>query len=72
MHAKRVLLHGGPYHGKVVDVPEQNDHFHIMGMIPKGTAFGVEGHVETREGTYSQVSGPNNRNDFEWDGWVSH
>ncbi len=78
MHAKTVRLHGGPYHGRTVDIPADHNHFHIVGMNPASLLRGITedqdnpANIETREGTYSQVSGPNNRNEFEWDGWVSH
>ncbi|WNO27287.1 hypothetical protein SEA_JEMERALD_48 [Microbacterium phage Jemerald] len=78
MGAKTVLLHGGPYHGRYVAVPAENDHFHIREMPQDAFERAMHDEVDTfhvvqsREGTYSQVSGPNHHNDFEWDGWVSH
>lgn len=76
--ARTVRLHGGPYHGKAVAIPVGNDHFHIVGWDPVSLLKGITedqdnpSNVETREGTYSQVSGRGNENEFEWDGWVSH
>lgn len=75
---KTVHLHGGPWHGRVVNLVAEADHFHVMGMDPSSLLRGIiedqdnPAEIDTREGTYSQVSGPNYRNDFEWDGWVSH
>jgi hypothetical protein len=74
VESRTVQLHGGPYHGKAVAVPLGQDHFHVAGYEPAESITEDEGHihVRTRRGTYSQVSGSKNRNDFEWDGWVDH
>jgi len=63
-NTRTVTLHGGPWHGRIVALVVEANHFHIN-MFPYGG-------THAREGTYSQVSGPNNQNNFEWDGWVSH
>lgn len=74
MQMRTVQLFGGPYHGKAVAVPVQVDHIHVQGYEPAESITPDEGHqhFNTRRGTYSQVSGPNNRDHFEWDGWDQH
>lgn len=72
MRAKTVRLHGGPYHGHTIAVPEGNNHFHVVGTQPVAYGDDDQKPVGVQEGTYSQVSGPNHQHDFEWDGWVSH
>jgi hypothetical protein len=72
----RVLLHGGPWHGRVVAVQEGRDHIHIIEPVAIIGDFTETDdrdepiHVETREGMYSQVA--MSPGDFEWDGWRSH
>lgn len=74
--ARRVYLHGGPWHGRVIMVPEDHDHFHIIEPVEDQVTFSEEEqiilieNVKIREGTYSQVRGEPRA--FEWDGWVSH
>lgn len=75
MDARTVYLHGGPYHGLEVTIPEGIDYFHIQGHDRESTYRGITEDqdtpidIEVLSGTYSQVSGPNNHNNFEWDGW---
>lgn len=79
--AKNVLLHGGPWHGRMITVQDGVDHFHIVApaeMQPPEFVDNVDPNVppdatiKIKRGTYSQVAGPHNRHDYEWDGWVDH
>lgn len=77
MTSKQVRLHGGPLHGTYLVVRDDEDHIHIESFGPECLLSAPQEqdsteHVVTREGTYSQVAGPDNRNNYEWDGWVSH
>lgn len=78
MGTRTVHLHGGPYHGHEMAIPAGHDHFHVRGNDPESTYRGITedqdnpADIEWREGTYSKVSGPDNKDNFEWDGWVSH
>lgn len=74
MKFKEIRLHGGPCHGILVVIPEDQNHVHIFGMLSKGkqTEEDSDSPVESipvREGTYSQVH--NETTDFEWDGWAT-
>lgn len=60
----QVHLNGGPMHDMVMELPDKYDHFHVNGFPDQ--------RPEMREGMYSRVTGPNNRHEFEWDGWRSH
>lgn len=74
---RTVNLYGGPLHGKQMTIQSDVDHVHIKGLVPqkfdpfKEFDFNDVG-VPTRTGTYSQVRGPGNQDNFEWDGWVTH
>lgn len=73
MEHRTITLHGGPWHGRIVSLEAGANHFHVV--EPTGPIFGqpdTYNQVAYREGTYSQVSGPKNRTDFEWDGWTTH
>lgn len=63
---KMVSLHGGPWHGRSIVVPDEADHFHIQQQIEP---TGDSPLVQIKEGTYSVVRG--NPADFEWDGYVN-
>jgi len=72
---KQVLLHGGPLNGKWMMLDDNVNHFHIEEFTPPSQAQyrgELPAEPETRIGTYSQVSGIENRQNFEWDGWVKH
>lgn len=69
---KTVQLHGGPWHGQQIEVPSDQDHFHIVGPATPPVEPAPDDPVVLKEGTYSQVAGPGNLHDFEWDGWVTH
>lgn len=77
MQAKTVHLNGGPWHNRVVSIDSDLDHFHISEPMPDAIRRALlagdihPGFQELRlnQGTYSQVSGPQYRNEFEWDGW---
>lgn len=78
--AKNVHLNGGPWHDRFVVIEDGADHFHVMEAVPDAIRRAIrqddltEGfnQVHLKEGTYSVVSGPQYRNEFEWDGWLSH
>lgn len=63
MESRTVNLFGGPYHGQQIAIPVEKNHFHIRLQLPDNPL---------QEGTYSQVSGLGNKDNFEWDGWVTH
>lgn len=70
---KTVQLHGGPWHGQRIDVPDHADHFHVQQPVFTGLdmlPMDEPTQVPVKEGTYSRVLG--HPNDFEWDGWVTH
>lgn len=76
--AQRIRLHGGPWHGRTVEIPDNRDHFHIIEPVEEIARYFINAPTEseafetaqTREGTYSRVQGyPGN---YEWDGWRSH
>ena len=74
--ARVVRLHGGPWHGRIVQVQDDRDHFHIIepvAVVRDLTEIDENTQperVETREGMYSIVKG--SPTDYEWDGWRSH
>lgn len=71
--ANTIHLNGGPWHGQVVAIPDDRDHFHIIMPVLSPPEFQQAENpsgIETREGTYSQVRGL--PGEYEWDGWVSH
>jgi hypothetical protein len=69
-----VKLHGGPWHGRIIALPDDKDHFHILGSATETAQEYTEEDeikpVELRSGMYSRVV--RCPNDFEWDGWVGH
>jgi hypothetical protein len=73
--SQTIDLHGGPWHGRTVELPDGQDHFHIVGPMDLPVDYTAEsadmeiGQVHTREGMYSRVCRSRN---FEWDGWLSH
>jgi hypothetical protein len=76
--AREVKLYGGPMDGKTVGIPDGVDHIHVLGAEinrggfvagPTDIAAALEP-ITTKEGIYSQVSGYNNEDNFEWDGWI--
>lgn len=78
--AQTIHLNGGPWHDRVVAIEDGLDHVHVMEAVPDAIRRAIldetmqEGFnvVPLKEGTYSRVSGPQYRNEFEWDGWLSH
>ncbi|WNM75093.1 hypothetical protein SEA_MORRIGAN_48 [Microbacterium phage Morrigan] len=77
MDSKTVHLNGGPWHDRVVAIDDTLNHFHVAEPLPDAIRRGLlSGELQPgfqplklRQGTYSQVSGPQYRNEFEWDGW---
>lgn len=72
---QKILLHGGPWHGRIVAVQDGRDHIHIVEPVGRlADLFDDDSTqpttVETHEGTYSVVR--YSPTDFEWDGWISH
>lgn len=71
MDYRTITLHGGPWNGRVINLDSRLNHFHIQ--EPTGVMFGQPETYNLpasyRTGTYSQVSGPQYKTDFEWDGW---
>lgn len=71
-----VKLHGGPMHGKKMELPDDQQHFHIAGPAPMPADFDKDGELDMsqpvpyKEGMYSRVTG--SPDDFEWDGWRGH
>lgn len=71
---QEINLHGGPWHGRVIVIPNDVDHFHLEGpdfdqMQTIAASDGVEAMVvPLKEGTYSRVG--TSKTDFEWDGWL--
>lgn len=68
----RVQLHGGPWHGRSIEIQNGMGHFHIKGQLPERREWREElgefpEPVPTRVGTYSAVL--YSQGDFEWDGW---
>jgi len=72
MQSKEIKLNGGPWHGRVLSIPAEKDHFHIVGheLTPAEFSAEAETPVETVHGMYSVVKGEPSQ--FEWDGWVGH
>jgi hypothetical protein len=78
--AHDVLLWGGPWHGQLVAVQDDRDHFHILvpfqvgeHELPNGLL--IPETIHTREGMYSCVKKSRidgTHEDYEWDGWTSH
>ena len=70
--AQAVRLNGGPWHGRLTAVPDGHNHFHIRELVSPTADFDqlVDGTVQYREGTYSQVA--QRPGEYEWDGWVTH
>jgi hypothetical protein len=74
---KIVKLHGGPMHGKKIELENGQDHFHVAEPVQLPEDFYAGGgpdpaitEVPFREGMYSQVAGC--PEDYEWDGWRTH
>jgi hypothetical protein len=75
MGTRIIKLHGGPMHGKKIELPDDQDHFHIAGPadVPDDfvlSAADMTAQVPYKEGMYSKVIG--HADDFEWDGWRGH
>lgn len=76
MSTKIVKLHGGPWHGKKVELPSDQNHFHIAGPTDEVIEYfnpdtiSPEATVPYREGMYSAAHG--STEDYEWDGWRGH
>lgn len=67
-----VRLHGGPYHGKQVEIVDNRDHIHVVVYEKPQLTEQPDSPapLPSREGMYSQVQyAPN---DFEWDGYRTH
>lgn len=69
---KAVTLHGGPWHGRRMNIPSDWVHIHIARTLDNpalydGTDDKDVPEISVRHGRYSSVAFQ--PNDFEWDGW---
>jgi len=82
MYGDRVItLHGGPMHGRQMQIPTGLDHIHVAAPAKLNAALfremlehptqAVE-MAEVKQGIYSQVTHQGYHSDFEWDGWLNH
>lgn len=63
-NAIEAKLWGGPKHGEHISVPAGMNIIRVVGG--SATPGGI---LLSRQGQYSQVAGPGNQHNFEWDGW---
>lgn len=67
--AENISLHGGPWHGKAMAIPEGTNVVRVnrAALFKPGTLMdAVPSEVPFQEGQYSRVR---HTKDFEWDGW---
>lgn len=73
--AQTIRLHGGPRHGIMVALEDDQNHFHVMEEVFDPMTFledpdtEEDAVIEVRTGMYSRVG---KSGDFEWDGWRNH
>lgn len=71
MNTKIVALHGGPYHGRAVEIPNMEESFTCEAVgeynIKEFFETSALESLKVRTGTYSRIRGK--FREFEWDGF---